>query len=162
MTGGELEAVPQQAVAVPMVDRQLVARDLDRLAGTLTPLMLHGMESLRSWRPRVGVGFLSREVPAGELLVDRLRAFLPPVISGALAGILNLADGELRDACAVIAAELGAWCLANPPLTDAQLAAAAPALGHLLGSLEEPIVPVDWDAVADPTVLNGTGVSRET
>jgi hypothetical protein len=162
VTGGELEAVPQQAVAVPMVDRQLVARDLDRLAGTLTPLMLHGMESLRSWRPRVGVGFLSREVPAGELLVDRLRAFLPPVISGALAGILNLADGELRDACAVIAAELGAWCLANPPLTDAQLAAAAPALGHLLGSLEEPIVPVDWDAVADPTVLNGTGVSRET
>ncbi len=157
MSGEVIEAPAQVPVPV-QIDRQLVARDLERLSGVLVPLMLRSLSSLRSWRPRLGVGPFSREVPAGELLYDRLRVYLQPTISGALASVGALSDGELRDLCAVIASELGAWCLANAPLTDDQLAIASPALGHLLGTLDEPSPDVDWSDLESTL----SGVPRET
>ena len=130
MNGDEL-VEPAVSPAVSLIDRDLVARDLQKVASYLTPLMMANLESLRTWRPRLGLGPLKREVPVGQLMHDRLKVFLPPTISGALAAVQTLSDGELRGLCAVVAGELGAWCRA------------APAMAHLRGTVGERR-SVDW------------------
>jgi hypothetical protein len=144
--------------APSLIDRDLVNRDLSKLAELLVPLFLSALASLRTWRPRLGVGPFSREVPAGELLFDRLRGYLHPTISAALGSLGTLPDGELRDLCAVIASELGAWCRANPALTAEQFATAAPALAHLLGTGDSHPAPIDWSELGAAL----RSVSRET
>jgi len=125
-----------------LIDRDLLSRDLDRLAGLLVPLFLTFLGTLRTFKPRLGVGWLSREVPVGALVYDRLKDYPAPMIYGALASLLEVPDGELRDLCAVIAGELGAWCREADPLTPEQVELALPAFRRLTGGGTMPAV--DW------------------
>lgn len=125
-----------------LIDRDLLSRDLDRLAALLLPLFLAFLGTLRTFKPRLGVGWLSREVPVGALVYDRLKDYPAPMIYGALASLLEVPDGELFDLCAAISTELGAWCRRLEPLTAEQVELAMPAVRRLTGGGEVPAV--DW------------------
>ena len=81
------------------------------------------------------------------------------MIYGALASLLEVPDGELRDMCVAIAIELGAWCRATDPLTAEQIALAMPAFRRLTGGGEMPAVDLDraGGRPASGHVHGGTG-----
>lgn len=145
MNGDELEPAANPP-ALSLVDRELMTRDLERAAGYLTPIMLANLETLKTWRPVLKLGPLRKEVPAGELVYDRLKGYLPQMISGALGGLTTLQDGELVGLASVVSAELGAWCRQREPLTGDQMQLAAPAMAHLLGTADAR-PPVDWSGL---------------
>ncbi len=55
MTDETASSPSPSPIAPSLVDRELMARDLARLAGLLTAILASRLEVLRGWRPRVGL-----------------------------------------------------------------------------------------------------------
>lgn len=134
------------------VNRDLIASDLDRLASSLSPLIVSRLESLAAAAirtleesPAMKIGVLGVSINVAPLLAKMARAKvsqalpLPPdsatrPLSDALRTLLELSDAELSTLCEVMAAELGAWAGALPPVAPNVLAVALMPVGHELGA----------------------------
>ncbi len=101
------------------IDRGLVARDLELLAGLVAPAIEARLALLRSI-PVVGPRLLS-------LLAGSPRS----MTYAAFHSVLGLGDDELAELVDLVAHELGAWRGALEPVTGAEAAAAMPAFRHL-------------------------------
>lgn len=110
-----------------MIDRALVALDLQRLAGLIAPLIEARLEFLRqiSWR------VLGREIPIGAILLDRLTGSPAAMTSDALSHLLDLPDAELAALVDAVGRELGAWRGMAEPLGLEDVDALRPVLDHL-------------------------------
>ena len=127
-------------------DRTLIATDLDRLASALSPRIVSLLASLleaavteiEANPMEIGAGPLKMNVaPLVARMVKtqgsrRLPESVTPQLSGALRTLLELSDADLSTLCEVLAAELGAWVGALPPVAAATLAAALAPVGDAL------------------------------
>lgn len=105
------------------VDRDLMARDLEALAGMVAP----AIES------RLGI---LRSVPiVGPSLIGLLRDSPRQLTSRAFASVLSLPDEDIAALADLVARELGAWRGLMPPATGAEIDAARPAAGRLAEAL---------------------------
>ena len=107
------------------LNRELMARDLERLASLLSPMIESRLSVLEGLR----VG----PVPVGRLLLER---FLPPgsphqMTSAALGRLLELDDASLVALVDAVGLELGGWRGYGTGLTDAELVQLVPATEQL-------------------------------
>lgn len=114
----------------PPIDRELVTRDLARLATLLGPAIESRLEMVRLYR----LG----PIPVGEAIYRQLQGLPARMTFDAMSRVLSLSDAELVALVDVAGLELGAWRGFTPPATAEQLAAAAPAWEGLLGALDDP------------------------
>jgi hypothetical protein len=132
-------------------DRQLIAKDLDRLASALSPLIASRLESTAAAAiesletsealtvkvfglavnvaPMVGRMVRAKLEPA----LPQLRESVTPQLSASLRGLLGLSDADLSTLCETVAAELGAWVGVREPVEPDLLGAAAAPLAVLVG-----------------------------
>lgn len=111
------------------INRELMARDLDRLASLLSPMIESRLAVLEELR--------MGGIPVGRLLLGR---FLPPgsplsMTRAALASLLELDDATLVTLTDAIGLELGGWRGYGTGLTDAELVQLVPATEQLLAVL---------------------------
>jgi hypothetical protein len=128
------------------VNRELIASDLDRIASSLSPLIVFQMASfVETMAEAVMVADLPAGLRAGwmrsllaRLIRDRGSRLLPasvaPQLSTALRGLLELSDADLTTLCEATATELGAWVGAVEPVSGERLAAALAPLGRRIGA----------------------------
>lgn len=118
----------------PPINRELVAKDLERLASWLSPLIEDRLRFLSTVGGLLAslqsAPLLGRRIPPE--LVARLQASPAQMTSGALARLLELPDPELAALLDALGHELGAWRGALAPLTDEELADVRPAVDRLL------------------------------
>ncbi|MGD0020481.1 MAG: hypothetical protein ABSD62_14660 [Candidatus Limnocylindrales bacterium] len=119
-------------------DRDLIAMDLDRIASSLSPLIVRLLASLleaavtaiEAEPMEVGIGwakvnlapYVARMIQAQGS--PRLPESVTPQLSAVLQTLLALSDEDLTRLCETGAAELGAWVGALPPVPPDVLAAA--------------------------------------
>lgn len=107
------------------LNRELMARDLERLASLLSPMIESRLSVLAELR--------AGPVPVGRLLLER---FLPPgsprqMTSAALGRLLELDDASLVALVDAVGLELGGWRGYGTGLTDAELVQLVPATEQL-------------------------------
>lgn len=108
------------------INRELMARDLERLASLLSPMIESRLAVVADLR----IG----RIQVGRLLLDR---FLPPgsphqMTSSALRRLLELDDASLAAIVDAIGLELGGWRFYGTGLSDAELEGLRPAAEQLL------------------------------
>lgn len=107
----------------PAIDRALMERDLRALAALLAPAIEARMAVLEP---------LFRTPVIGSRLRALLTGSPQTMTYNALASLLSLDDDELAPMIDLVGRELGAWRAYNDPVTDDELAAAAPGYDRLL------------------------------
>ena len=122
------------------VNRELIARDLDRIASHLSPRIVSQLaqivdqaaEAMKTIDlpliPKWTRPILSKAIR--DQASRRLPASVAPQLSDALQRLLVLSDEDLTTLCSVVATELGAWCGYADPLPEEVLSGAfAPVMG---------------------------------